>query len=72
MREAFTKQGGIIFDSGGYYVQQGVVTYESLYQKLLEFYRINQWADWYVLPDYVPPLLSQLKRLKIVSGQPSR
>jgi tRNA-guanine family transglycosylase len=54
MREEFTKQGGIIFDSGGYYVQQGVVTYESLYQRLLEFYRINQWADWYVLPDYVP------------------
>ncbi|MBL8049629.1 MAG: hypothetical protein JNM46_00265 [Anaerolineales bacterium] len=54
MKEMFELPGGVIFDSGGYYVQQGVVTYESLYQKLMEFYISNQWADWYVLPDYVP------------------
>lgn len=54
MQEMFQATGGVIFDSGGYYVQQGVVSYESLYQKLLNFYRRNQWADWYVLPDYVP------------------
>lgn len=54
MKERFKTVGGVIFDSGGYYVQQGLVTYESLYQKLLQFYRQNQWADWYVLPDYVP------------------
>jgi queuine/archaeosine tRNA-ribosyltransferase len=54
MKETFEASGGVIFDSGGYYVQQGIVTYEALYQKLLQFYRKNQWADWYVLPDYVP------------------
>jgi len=54
MKEMFQSSGGVIFDSGGYYVQQGGVTYESLYQNLMKFYRENQWADWYVLPDYVP------------------
>lgn len=54
MKSHFRECGGIIFDSGGYYVQQGVVTYESLYQRLMQFYRNNDWASWYVLPDYVP------------------
>lgn len=54
MKEMFEMPGGVIFDSGGYYVQQGVVSYESLYQNLMRFYRENEWADWYVLPDYVP------------------
>jgi hypothetical protein len=54
MRDHFHDSGGVIFDSGGYYVQQGVVSYESLYQRLMQFYRENDWASWYVLPDYVP------------------
>lgn len=54
MRTTFENLGGVIFDSGGYYVQQGVVSYEALYQRLMKFYRENHWADWYVLPDYVP------------------
>lgn len=54
MRQHFKERDGVIFDSGGYYVQQGVVTYEALYQRLLQFYKENQWASWYVLPDYVP------------------
>lgn len=54
MHTRLAPQGGVMFDSGGYYVQQGVVSYEALYQRLLEFYRHNQWANWYVLPDYVP------------------
>lgn len=54
MEKNFKSAGGVIFDSGGYFVQQGATTYESLYQKLLGFYKENQWADWYVLPDYVP------------------
>lgn len=44
----------IIFDSGGYAVQQGLISYEDLYQRLLAYYRANDWADMYVLPDYVP------------------
>jgi hypothetical protein len=44
----------IYFDSGGYFVQTGRITYEEMYWRLLHFYRENQWADHYVLPDYVP------------------
>jgi hypothetical protein len=33
--ERFRQIGGVMFDSGGYYVQQGVVTYEQLYQDLV-------------------------------------
>lgn len=54
MHDNIRSYGSVIFDSGGYYVQQGVVSYEELYQKLLHFYRDNTWARWYVLPDYVP------------------
>lgn len=54
MRKQFETRGGVIFDSGGYYVQQGLVSYESLYQRLMDFYRNNRWASWYVLPDFVP------------------
>ena len=42
------------FDSGGYYVQMGRITYDEMYVRLLDFYRANTWADCYVLPDYVP------------------
>lgn len=42
------------FDSGGYFVQMGRITYDEMYFRLLDFYRANTWADWYVLPDYVP------------------
>ncbi len=44
----------IMFDSGGYYVQVGKLTYQELYYPLLEFYKANQWADIYTLPDHVP------------------
>lgn len=44
----------VYFDSGGYYVQQGRLEFEQLYGKLMKFYRENRWADWYVLPDWVP------------------
>jgi len=54
MDEFFRSSGGVMFDSGGYYVQQGVVTFDKLYQKLMTFYQQNDWADWYILPDYVP------------------
>jgi queuine/archaeosine tRNA-ribosyltransferase len=43
-----------MFDSGGYQVQMGKASYEELFDRLLRFYRENDWADWYVLPDYVP------------------
>lgn len=42
------------FDSGGYFVQMGRLVYDEMYLQLLDFYRTNTWADWYVLPDYVP------------------
>jgi len=44
----------VMFDSGGYQVQMGRATYEELFDRLLRFYRENDWADWYVLPDHVP------------------
>lgn len=44
----------LIFDSGGFYVQQNKLSYSELYEKLLTFYKSNQWADLYVLPDHVP------------------
>lgn len=54
MEKHFKHRSGVIFDSGGYYVQQGVISYDDLYQKLLTYYHENNWASWYVLPDYVP------------------
>lgn len=54
MVDEYHKAGNVIFDSGGYFVQQGLITYESLYQKLMAFYNENTWGSWYVLPDYVP------------------
>ena len=44
----------VIFDSGGFFVQQGKIAYEELFARLLEFYQRNDWGDTYVLPDYVP------------------
>jgi queuine/archaeosine tRNA-ribosyltransferase len=46
----------IYFDSGGYYVQQGRISYPTLRDRLYEYYMKpdNQWADYYVLPDHVP------------------
>lgn len=44
----------VCFDSGGYFVQQGRISYEDLYGRLMHYYKENQWADWYVLPDWVP------------------
>lgn len=46
----------IYFDSGGYYVQQGRVTYPDLCDRLHAYYQqpANHWATYYVLPDYVP------------------
>lgn len=50
----FVGRSRIWFDSGGYFVQQGEISYELLCQRLLEYYMANRWADVYVLPDYVP------------------
>jgi queuine/archaeosine tRNA-ribosyltransferase len=44
----------VYFDSGGYYVQQGRIDYETLYDRLRKCYQEYTWADWYVLPDHVP------------------
>lgn len=44
----------IYFDSGGFYVQMGRISYEDMYYQLLQFYRQNDWADYYTLPDNVP------------------
>lgn len=63
MLEHFRSAEGVIFDSGGYFVQQGAITYEALYQRLLNFYRDNFWGEWYVLPDYVP--VSGLSELEV-------
>jgi ribosomal protein S18 acetylase RimI-like enzyme len=52
MREAWGVS--VWFDSGGFFVQQGKIRYEELFTRLLEFYRHHDWAEVYVLPDYVP------------------
>jgi hypothetical protein len=64
MEKFFKHRSGVIFDSGGYYVQQGVISYEDLYQKLLTYYGENNWASWYVLPDYVPTSLMSLSEVE--------
>jgi len=52
------REQGIIrrlyFDSGGFYVQMGRISYNDLYYPLLDLYRRERWADYYVLPDHVP------------------
>ncbi len=51
------KRGSMIyFDSGGYYAQQGKISFTELYCKLRDYYfdPANRWADWYVLPDNAP------------------
>jgi queuine/archaeosine tRNA-ribosyltransferase len=54
VRQHFVGRSRIWFDSGGFFVQQGEIAYEDLYRRLLTWYREEQWADVYVLPDYVP------------------
>jgi len=44
----------VVFDSGGYYVQMGKISYERLYLPLLDVYSKNMWASLYTLPDHVP------------------
>jgi hypothetical protein len=44
----------VVFDSGGFFVQQGKIAYEELFARLLAFYQRNDWGVAYVLPDYVP------------------
>jgi ribosomal protein S18 acetylase RimI-like enzyme len=44
----------VIFDSGGYQVQTGRLSFSELVERLLPYYRENAWADWMVLPDHVP------------------
>ena len=45
----------VMFDSGGYFVQKGDITYYDLHRKLYEIYQKEDWADVFVLPDN-PPL----------------
>lgn len=54
IRELSEKGASVTFDSGGYYVQIGRLEYYELYYPLLEFYKDNDWADIYTLPDHVP------------------
>jgi queuine/archaeosine tRNA-ribosyltransferase len=54
VQQHFVGRSTIWFDSGGYFVQQGKITYEDLYRSLALWYDKNRWADVYVLPDYVP------------------
>jgi N-acetylglutamate synthase-like GNAT family acetyltransferase len=44
----------VVFDSGGFFVQQGKIAYDELFARLLQFYEQNDWASAYVLPDFVP------------------
>ena len=44
----------VVFDSGGFFVQQGKISYDELFLRLLDFYLKHEWAQTYVLPDFVP------------------
>jgi ribosomal protein S18 acetylase RimI-like enzyme len=44
----------VIFDSGGYQVQMGRLSFGELVERLLPNYCENAWADQMVLPDHVP------------------
>jgi len=55
MAQAMAEEGReIVFDSGGYYVQIGRLSYEDLYMPLLQIYKKHRWASRYTLPDHVP------------------
>lgn len=54
----------VMFDSGGYQVQMGRMRYEELFDCLLRFYRENEWADWFVLPDHVPLSTDSLQEVE--------
>jgi len=54
----------LYFDSGGYQVQKGVIGYHALYNQLLRFYQENDWADYYVLPDYPPTSLDSSEQIQ--------
>lgn len=45
----------MIFDSGGFFVQTGEISYHDLHHRLYELYQRENWANIYVLPDN-PPL----------------
>jgi ribosomal protein S18 acetylase RimI-like enzyme/queuine/archaeosine tRNA-ribosyltransferase len=45
----------MMFDSGGYFVQTGEISYYDLHRRLYEIYQQEDWADILVLPDN-PPL----------------
>lgn len=53
-REMASEGRRVMFDSGGYYVQLGRLSYEELYMPLLQTYRRHRWASVYTLPDHVP------------------
>jgi len=44
----------LMFDSGGFQVQMGKISYEELCKRLRQLYEREDWADLYVLPDHVP------------------
>lgn len=68
IREELKEKRGstIYFDSGGYYAQQGKISFNDLYVSLRDFYidPNNQWADWYVLPDHVPTSQDSPERIE--------
>ena len=45
----------VMFDSGGYSIQKGEISYYEVHRRLYEFYQREDWADTFVLPDN-PPL----------------
>jgi ribosomal protein S18 acetylase RimI-like enzyme len=44
----------VFFDSGGYQVQMGKLSYDELCRRLRQVYEWENWADLFVLPDHVP------------------
>ena len=52
----YRRYSTVMFDSGGFHIQQNVLRMQYAFKQLASFYRTHDWADIYVLPDY--PLTS--------------
>lgn len=64
LRDMQSEGTTILFDSGGYYVQTGRISYQELYMPLLDIYRAQDWATVFTLPDHVPTTRDRLEEVR--------
>ena len=54
VRDHFAHAHRVWFDSGGFGVQQGRMTYDDLYRELTDWIARNPWGHAYMFPDFAP------------------